>query len=127
MKFLHVMIRVNDLEKSMTFYTKLFGMSLAKTLRLEDCTLYFLSDDEGYTQIELTDNDVKPEGGYTNGTSFGHFAFEVPSIEEFTKQLHALGYEYLYESFYMSEVKTNIAFIKDPDGNEIELIEHKKA
>lgn len=119
------MIRVNDLEKSMNFYTKLFGMSLTKTLRLEDSTLYFLSDNEGYTQIELTDNDVKPEGGYTNGTVFGHFAFEVPSIENFTKQLHKLGYDYLYESFYMSEIKTNIAFIKDPDGNEIELIEHK--
>ena len=57
MRLLHTMIRVRDIKKSLEFYTKLFDLELANEKRLEDCTLYFLSDKEGYTQIELTYND----------------------------------------------------------------------
>ena len=49
MKLLHTMIRVKDIKKSLKFYTELFDMELAKEKRLDDCTLYFLSDKEGYT------------------------------------------------------------------------------
>ena len=125
MKFLHTMIRVKDIEKSLEFYTKLFGLELAQKKRLADCWLYFLSDKEGYTQIELTYNDETPEEGYEIGTGFGHFAFETDSMENFTQKLHALGYEYLYEPFKLSAVGSMIAFVKDPDGYEIELIEKK--
>lgn len=124
MKLLHTMIRVKDIEKSLKFYTELLDMNLAKKMRLEDCTLYFLSDKEGYTQIELTHNDEIPENGYEIGTGFGHFAFEVESMEEFTKKLNSFGLEYLYEPFKLPNHNINIAFIKDPDGYEIELIEH---
>lgn len=123
MKFLHTMIRVKDIEKSLKFYTELFGLNLAKKMRLEDCTLYFLSDKEGYTQIELTHNDETPSEGYKIGTGFGHFAFEVESMNEFTKKLHDFGYEYLYEPFNLPNYKFKIAFVKDPDGYEVELIE----
>lgn len=123
MKFLHTMIRVKDIEKSLKFYTELFELNVAKEMRLEDCTLYFLSDNEGYTQIELTYNDKTPEDGYEIGTGFGHFAFAVSSMDEFTKNLHAAGYEYLYEPFRLPGHGTHIAFLKDPDGYEIELIE----
>lgn len=123
MRFLHVMIRVKDLEKSLDFYTKLLDMNMVRTIMLEDAALYFLSDEDGQTQIELTANFDTPENGYENGNAFGHFAFEVDSMDEFTKKLHALGYEYLYEPFYMREAGSKIAFIKDPDGNEIEIIE----
>lgn len=123
MKFLHTMIRVKDIEKSLKFYTELFGLELAKEMRLEDATLYFLSDKEGYTQIELTHNDETPEDGYEIGTGFGHFAFEVESMDEFTKKLHDFGGEYLYEPFNLSKHNFKIAFVKDPDGYEIELIE----
>lgn len=123
MKFLHTMIRVKDIKKSLEFYTKLFDLELAKEKRLDDCNLYFLSDKEGYTQIELTYNDETPEKGYETGTGFGHFAFATESMDEFTKKLHALGYEYLYEPYRLSAVGSNIAFVKDPDGYEIELIE----
>ena len=81
MRFLHVMIRVKDLEKSLDFYTKLLDMNMVRTIMLED-------------------------------NAFGHFAFEVDSMDEFTKKLHAHGYEYLYEPFYMREAGSKIAFIK---------------
>ena len=123
MKFLHTMIRVKDIKKSLEFYTKLFDLELANEKRLDDCNLYFLSDKEGYTQIELTYNDETPEGGYEVGTGFGHFAFQTNSMSEFTKKLNDLGYEYLYEPYKLSAVGSTIAFVKDPDGYEIELIE----
>ncbi len=123
MKFLHVMIRTQDINKSLDFYTKLLDMNLVRTIKLDDCILYFLSDEDGQTQIELTANFENPENGYENGNAFGHFAFAVKSMKEFSEKLHSFGYEYLYEPFYMEEAGSTIAFIKDPDGNEIELIE----
>ena len=123
MKLLHTMIRVKDIKKSLEFYTKLFDLKLAKEKRLADCTLYFLSDEEGYTQIELTLNDETPQNGYEIGTGFGHFAFEVTSMAEFTKKLHDLGYEYLYEPYNLQGISSTIAFVKDPDGYEVELVE----
>lgn len=125
MKLLHAMIRVKDIKKSLEFYTKLFDLELASEKRLSDCTLYFLSDKEGYTQIELTYNDETPDGGYEIGTGFGHFAFATDSMDEFTQKLHTLGYEYLYEPYKLSAVGSTIAFVKDPDGYEVELIEKK--
>ena len=97
-------------------------MSFVKKKRLDDCELYFLEDEEKTAQIELTFNDDTPENGYTNGNAFGHFAFSVESMDEFTKKMNELGYEYLYEPFIIY-TGTKIAFVKDPDGNEIELIE----
>ena len=123
MKLLHTMIRVKDVDKSLDFYTKLFGMELAEKRRLEDCWLYFLTDKESGQQIELTYNDETPKNGYEIGSGFGHFAFGVDSMDEFTKKLNSLGYSYLYEPFDLTGKGSLIAFIKDPDGYEIELIE----
>lgn len=123
MKILHSMIRVKDINASLKFYTKLLNMELKEERRLEDCTLYFLSDEENTCQIELTYNDETPTNGYENGNCFGHFAFSCESLEKFTEKLHKLGYEYLYEPFDLNGKGSMIAFIKDPDGNEIELIE----
>lgn len=123
MKYLHSMIRVKDIEKSIEFYEKLLGLTLDHTKDLDDCRLYFLSDSQGYTQIELTANFDVPENGYTEGTKFGHFAFQIEEdFETFTPKLKALGYDYLYEPYFMGT--TEIAFIKDPDGNQIELIKY---
>lgn len=123
MKFLHVMIRVKDIKKSLKFYTELFDMNLVDEKRLSDCTLYFLSDQDGQTQIELTYNDETPVGGYEVGTGFGHFAFEVDSIEAFTPKMQGMGYKYLYEPYKLSAIGSTIAFLKDPDGYEVEIIE----
>ena len=60
-----------------------------------------------------------------NGNAFGHFAFEAKSMEEFTAKMEKFGYKYLYEPFFMPEVNMYIAFLKDPDGNEIEIMAKK--
>ena len=123
MKFLHTMVRVKDIEKSLTFYTDVLNMKLDHKKRLEDCWLYFLTDEENTCQIELTYNDETPEGGYELGNGFGHFAFSVDSLDEFTDKINKLGYSYLYPPFDLNGKGSKIAFINDPDGYEIELIE----
>ena len=123
MKFLHSMIRVKDIDASLKFYTELLNMKLADKKRLEDCTLYFLSDEENTCQIELTYNDETPENGYENGNGFGHFAFSCENLDKFSEKLNSLGYKYLYEPFDLNGKGSKIEFITDPDGNEIELIE----
>ena len=69
MKLLHTMIRVKDIEKSLKFYTELLNMNVVDKKRLEDCWLYFLSDEENTCQIELTFNDETPQ----NGSDTSHF------------------------------------------------------
>lgn len=123
MKFLHTMIRVKDIDSSLKFYTEVLDMKLDHKKRLDDCWLYFLNDSDNTCQIELTFNDETPQDGYSFGSNFGHFAFAVDSLDEFTSKINELGYEYLYEPFDLNGKGTKIAFIKDPDGNEIELIE----
>ena len=123
MKFLHSMIRVKNIEESLKFYTELLNMKIADKKRLDDCWLYFLSDEENTCQIELTYNDKTPSDGYKLGNGFGHFAFGIDSFTEFTKKLNMLGYKYLYEPFDLTGKGSMIAFIQDPDGYEIELIE----
>lgn len=123
MKLLHTMIRVKDIDASLRFYTQLLNMKLDKKKRLDDCWLYFLTDEDGTNQLELTYNDTTPDSGYNLGSGFGHFAFSVKSLDEFSKKLKDLGYEYLYEPFDLNGKGTKIAFIKDPDGYEIEMIE----
>lgn len=122
MRFVHVMIRVKNIDASMKFYTELLNMNRTGEVILDDSTLYYLSDEDGQTQIELTYNKETPENGYENGNAFGHLAFETNSIEEFTKKMQSMGYEYLYEPYFMPEINMHIAFLKDPDGNEIEIM-----
>ena len=123
MKFLHSMIRVKNIEASMNLYTEVLEMVLDHKKRLEDCELYFLRDKENTCQLELTYNDETPENGYEIGTGFGHLAFAVDSLDEMTKKLKSLGYEYLYPPFDLNGKGSKIAFLHDPDGYEIELIE----
>ena len=119
MKFLHTMVRVKDIEKSLAFYTDVLNMKLDHKKRLEDCWLYFLTDEENTCQIELTYNDETPEGGYELGSGFGHFAFSVDSLDEFTDKINKLGYSYLYPPFDLNGKGSKIAFINDPDWYEI--------
>ena len=123
MKFLHAMIRVSNLEKSLEFYKEILGFDIVKELRLEDCTLYYLGCKEsGDFQIELTDNDEKVDG-YENGNAFGHFAFAADDLTEVAKKMKKMGIDWLYEPYELSKINSKIAFLKDPDGNEIELIQ----
>lgn len=123
MKFLHTMIRVKNIDESLKFYSKVLNMKLDHKKHLEDCWLYFLTDEDNTCQIELTVNDETPDEGYNIGSGFGHFAFSVDSLDAFTAKIAKLGYEYLYPPFDLNGKGTKIAFIADPDGYEIELIE----
>ena len=123
MKFLHVMIRVKDIDKSLTFYQELFDMNLVNEMELEDSKLYFLSDEDGQTQIELTYNFDTPKNGYNNGNAFGHFEFSTKNMDKFEEKMKEFGINWLVEPFILQNYDMKIAFLKDPDGNEIELIE----
>ncbi len=130
MKYLHSMIRVNDIEKSLKFYSELLGQKLQSKKDLDDCTLYFLAEYEGAPEIELTDNWEKPDEPYKNGETFGHFAFSCDDMDAFVKKATDLGVELLYGSPFNLDLKKEdgtvevkrISFVKDPDGNEIEII-----
>ena len=110
MKFLHSMIRVKNIEKSLDFYQNVLGLKILDKKTLDDCELYFLAEYEGALEIELTNNFETPENGYENGNCFGHFAFATSNMDDFTSHLKALGYEFLYEPY---ELK-----LKAADGNE---------
>ncbi len=122
MKFVHTMIRVKNIDESMKFYTELLNLNRTHEVALDDCTLYYLSDEDAQTQIELTYNKETPKEGYTNGNAFGHLAFETKSMKAFTDRMNKCGYKYLYEPYFMPEVNMYVAFLKDPDGNEIEIM-----
>lgn len=123
MKFLHVMIRVKDINKSLKFYQDLFDMNLVNEMELEDSKLYFLSDEDGQTQIELTYNFDTPKNGYINGDAFGHFAFSIKNMDKFEEKMKEFGINWLVKPFILKNYDMKIAFLKDPDGNEIEIIE----
>ena len=123
MQFLHSMIRVKNEEKSIKFYCELLGLKVGKRIRLEDCYLQYLTDEITKTELELTINDEIPENGYSTGNAFGHFAFLCDDLDEISKKITKMGCNWEVEPFYMEEVKTRIAFLLDPDGNSVELIE----
>ena len=123
MKFLHSMIRVKDEEKSLKFYCDFLGLKKGDRVRLEDCYLQYLKDEKTGVEIELTINDDTPKDGYSLGSAFGHFAFECDNLDELSKKADKMGYVFDIESYYLEEVKSNIAFMLDPDGNSIEFIE----
>ena len=126
MKLLHTMIRISDKDKSLRFYQEVLGLKLTKTMELSDATLYFLTDERGCCEIELTYNHKLPEGGYNHGNYFGHIAFSTESMDKFTEKLNQMGLNYTVAPFDITEEGPKIAFIKDPDGISIELIERKK-
>ena len=117
------MIRVKDAEASLKFYIGLFDMKLDSMRKLNDCWLYFLADENGTPVLEFTENDVIPPEGYSIGTAFGHLAFQVSSMETFKTKMYDLGYDFLYEPFDLNGKGSNIAFLRDADGYEIEVIE----
>ena len=123
MEFLHTMIRVKNIEKSLDFYEKLLEMKVIKQKQFDDGTLYFLADKNDIIRLELTYCEEMDESGYEIGDGFGHLAFKLTSMDNFTEKLHKRGYEYLKKPYRLTPTGSIIAFMKDPDGYEIELIE----
>jgi len=127
-RLLHTMIRVRDLDKSLDFYTRLLGMTL---FRKDDYpsgefTLAFVGygDEESNAVIELTHNWGRTEP-YDLGTGFGHLAIGVPDIYGTCERLAAEGANIPRPPGPMKHGGSVIAFIEDPDGYKIELIERK--
>ena len=127
-RFLHTMVRVLDLEKSIDFYTRHLGMKL---LRKKDFpsgqfTLAFLGygGEAEHTVIELTHNWGQTEP-YDLGNAFGHLALGVPDIYKTCKELENEGVNIPRQPGPMAHGTTVIAFIDDPDGYKIELIERE--
>jgi lactoylglutathione lyase len=125
--YLHTMLRVRDLDASVKFYTELLGM---KELRRNEVpageyTLSFIGygDEKSHTVLELTYNWGKDS--YELGTAFGHLALGVPDIYATVESLRAAGAKIAREPGPVKFGTTVIAFIEDPDGYKIELIERK--
>jgi lactoylglutathione lyase len=125
-RLLHTMLRVKDLDKSLHFYTDLLGMQL---LRKRDYptgkfTLAFVGygDESASTVIELTHNWEQAEP-YALGSAFGHLAIGVPDVYKACEQLGAAGVKIPRPAGPMAHGGSVIAFIEDPDGYRIELVE----
>jgi lactoylglutathione lyase len=127
-RFLHTMIRVKDLDKSLAFYTGELGMNL---IRKRDYptgkfTLAFVGygDEEHNTVVELTHNWEQAEP-YALGSGFGHLAVGVPDVYATCEKLAKAGVKIPRPAGPMAHGGSVIAFIEDPDGYKIELIERK--
>lgn len=128
MRILHTMLRVGDLDRSLAFYTGIMGM---RTLRRRDYpegrfTLAFVGyqDESEGAVLELTHN--WDTSGYDLGTGFGHVAVEVDNAYEACEQIRSQGGKVVREAGPMKHGSTIIAFIEDPDGYKIELIQRHR-
>ncbi|TOA12895.1 lactoylglutathione lyase [Vibrio parahaemolyticus] len=128
MKFLHTMIRVVDLDQSIEFYTKVLGMSVLDRFENQEYrySLVFVGspDQPDGATIELTYN--WDTGSYDLGNAFGHMALGCEDIYAACEKIKALGGNVTREPGPMKGGETHIAFIKDPDGYLIELIQTKQ-
>ena len=127
-RLLHTMLRVFDLEKSIDFYARLLGMKLLRRNDYEGgrFTLAFVGygDEKDTAVLELTHNWDQAEP-YTIGSGYGHLAIGVPDIYATCEQLAKEGVKIPRPPGPMKHGSTVIAFIEDPDGYKVELIEKK--
>jgi lactoylglutathione lyase len=124
MKFLHTMLRVGDLQRSIDFYTRFFGMTLKRTTDRpgQKYTLAFVGyDTPGSAELELTYNYGVDH--YEIGTAFGHLALGVPDVAATCEQVRAGGGKVTREAGPVKGGSTVIAFVEDPDGYKVELIQ----
>lgn len=125
-RLLHTMLRVRDLEKSLHFYTTHLGLSLLRQKDYPDgrFTLAFIGygEESSHTVIELTHNWDR-DTPYAIGEGFGHLAIGVSDIYAVCAALGAEGVTITRQPGPMKHGSTVIAFIEDPDGYKIELIE----
>jgi len=125
MRLLHTMLRVGDLQRSIDFYTRVMGMQLLRTTRRPDqqYDLAFVGygHNPEHAEIELTYNYGVDH--YELGTAYGHIALEVPDAAAACERIRAGGGKVTREAGPVKGGTTVIAFVTDPDGYKIELIE----
>lgn len=129
MRLLHTMLRVGDLDASITFYTEVLGMQL---LRRRDYpegkfTLAFVGygDEANNSVIELTHNWETSE--YELGNGYGHIALEVDDVYKACDDIRARGGKITREPGPMQHGSSILAFVEDPDGYKIELLSAQRA
>lgn len=127
MRLLHTMLRVGDLQRSIMFYTDILGMTLLRQKEYPEgkFTLAFLGygDEKNHTALELTHNWDTNE--YDIGSGFGHLAIEVDDVYTAAEKIRGAGGRIIREPGPMNAGSTLLAFVADPDGYEIELLEPK--
>ncbi|MFB9133576.1 lactoylglutathione lyase [Vibrio sp. AK197] len=128
-RVLHTMLRVGDLDRSVKFYTEVMGMKLLRTSENKEYeyTLAFVgySDESEGAVIELTYNWGTSE--YDLGNAFGHIAIGVDDIYTTCDDIKAAGGNVTREPGPVKGGTTHIAFVKDPDGYMLELIQNRQA
>jgi len=127
MRMLHTMLRVGDLDRSIAFYTNVMGMKLLRQSENEayKYTLAFVGygDEANHTVLELTYNWGVEK--YQMGGAYGHIAIGVADIYATCDRIKAAGGEVYREPGPVKGGNTVIAFVRDPDGYAIELIERQ--
>lgn len=131
MRLLHTMLRVGDLQRSIRFYTEVLGMTLLRTTRRPeqqyDLAFIGYGNNPEHAEIELTYNYGVDK--YELGTAYGHIAIGVPdaaaTCDAVREKAQALGGAITREAGPVKGGTTVIAFITDPDGYKIELIEQR--
>lgn len=129
MRILHTMIRVGDLQCSIDFYTRVMGM---RVLRTSENTQYKYSlafvgysDETTSSVIELTYNWDTDK--YDHGTAFGHIAIGVDNVAKMCDAVKQAGGKVIREAGPVKGGSTIIAFVEDPDGYKLELIQNDQA
>lgn len=128
MRFLHTMLRVGNLQRSIDFYTQVLGMTLLRKSENQEYqySLAFLGYEGGnpaQAEIELTYNWGTEN--YEMGTAYGHIALGVLDAYGACEKIKALGGNVTREAGPVKGGSTVIAFVTDPDGYKIELIQEK--
>ncbi len=127
-RILHTMLRVSDLQRSIKFYTEVMGMRILRTLENNDekYSLVFLGyGDEAETSVlELTYNHGVSE--YNVGNAYGHIAIGVDNIIQSIAAIKKPGGELSLDATPLKGSNDVIAFLSDPDGYQIELIERSE-
>ena len=127
MRILHTMLRVGDLQRAVDFYTKVLGMNLLRTTERPEqkYSLAFVGygTNPEHAEIELTYNHGVAQ--YEMGSAFGHIAIGVPDVYASCDKIRAAGGNITREPGPVKGGSTVIAFVTDPDGYKIELIERK--
>jgi lactoylglutathione lyase len=125
MRFLHTMLRVGDLQRSIDFYTKVMGMTLLRTSEnpSQKYSLAFLGygPNPEHAELELTYNHGV--SSYEMGTAYGHIAIGVPDAYAACEKIRANGGNVTREAGPVKGGTTVIAFVTDPDGYKVELIQ----
>lgn len=125
MRILHTMLRVGDLQRSIDFYTKVLGMKLLRTTDRPDqkYTLAFVGygNNPEHAELELTYNYGVDK--YEIGSAYGHIAIAVQDVAKTCVDVKAQGGNVTREAGPVKGGSTVIAFVQDPDGYKIELIE----